>query len=455
MNSPFYWGVATSAFQIEGAWKEGGRGPSIWDVFCDLPGRIQNGDRADVACDHFHRYEEDVALMKELGVNAYRFSIAWPRIVPDGTGAANPAGIDFYNRLIDCLLRNGIEPFPTLYHWDLPIGCQFAADGWMARETAEAFARYAKICFDAFGDRVRHWITFNESWCTSVLGYGLGVFPPARKDPDAPYRAAHNLLLAHGLAVRAFREGGYAGEIGLANNCDWREPLTDSPADRAAAERAVQFFYGWFTDPVVFGEYPEEMRSKLGARLPEFSAEERELVKGSADFLGLNHYTTLYASAEKPERGNDIGPNGNGGMIEDQDVFLSVDPQWKRTDMLWGVVPWGFRRMLNWISRRYPGLPIYVTENGCSCPEPDVESALNDTMRQEYLKAYTASMQAAKEEDKVDVRGYFCWTLMDNFEWNSGFARHLGLIRTSPDDLTRHRKGSFYTYRDLIRQARG
>lgn len=455
MAEPFFWGVATSSFQIEGALREGGRAPSTWDVFCDLPGRILNGDRPDIACDHYHRFEEDVALMKELGVNAYRFSIAWPRIIPDGTGAVNPEGVAFYSRLIDCLLSNGIEPFPTLYHWDLPIGCQLAADGWMARETSTYFARYAKACFDAFGDRVHHWITFNESWCSAVLGYGLGVFPPARKDRDAPYRAAHNLLMAHALAAREFRDGGYSGAIGLANNCDWREPLTDSPADRAAAERAVQFFYGWFTDPVVFGEYPEEMRAKLGKRLPEFTAEERELIKGSADFLGLNHYTTLYASAEKPERGNDIGPNGNGGMIEDQDVFLSVDPEWVRNDMQWNIVPWGFRRMLNWIGRRYPGLPIYVTENGCSCVEPDLASAENDTMRSDFLKDYTAAMLAARDEDGVNVRGYFCWTLMDNFEWTSGYSKHFGLIRTSPDDLTRYRKGSFFTYRDLIRAERG
>lgn len=450
MKNEFVWGVSSSAFQIEGATSEGGRGLSTWDVYTRTPGKILNGDTADIACDHYHRYREDVKLMAELGVTGYRFSIAWPRIVPDGVGAPNPAGIAFYSDLIDTLLEYGIQPYPTLYHWDLPVINQFVVDGWLSRQTAEAFARYAGICFEAFGDRVRHWITLNESWCSAVIGYGLGAFPPGRRDSEQPYLAAHNLLLAHAMAARTFREGGFDGQIGIANNCDWREPLTGAEADRQAAERALQFFYGWFTDPLVFGEYPEMMREKLGCRLPEFTSDERKFVAGSVDFLGLNHYTTLYASAEPPAVGCDIGPNGNGGMIADQDVFLSVDPAWVQTDMVWSIVPWGLRKMLNWVGERYPGIPVYVTENGCSCPEPDVESALNDTMRQEYLKAYTASCLAARDEDGVDVRGYFCWTLLDNFEWTSGYARHFGLVRCTPSDLTRIRKGGFRTYRDII-----
>ena len=425
-------------------------GLSTWDIYLRIPGKIANGHTADIACDHYHRYKEDVKLMAELGVKAYRFSISWPRIIPDGIGKTNPAGIAFYSNLIDELLSYGIEPYPTLYHWDLPVNNQFVEDGWLSRKTAEYFANYAKICFDAFGDRVKNWITLNESWCSAVLGYGQGVFPPGRTDSEQPYLAAHNFLLAHAMAVRVFRENGYAGQIGIANNCDWREPLTDSEEDRIAAERALQFFYGWFSDPLIFGEYPEMMQKKLGKRLPRFSADDRKLVTGSVDFLGLNHYTTLYASATEPKVGGDIGPNGNGGMIADQNVFLSVDPNWKQNDMFWSIVPWGLRKTLNWIGKRYHGIPVYVTENGCSVPEPDLESALNDTMRQDFIKSYTAECLKARDIDKVDVRGYFCWTMLDTFEWNQGYNRHFGLVRCTPQDLTRIRKGGFFTYQDII-----
>ena len=391
-------------------------------------------------------------MLKLLGVNAYRFSIAWPRIQPGGRGAPNPEGIAYYNKLIDLLLANGITPFVTLYHWDLPLDLQMAHDGWLNREIVDDFTAYATLCFDAFGDRVKHWITLNEPWCCAVLGHGLGVFPPGRTDPDEPYLVAHHMLLAHAGAVRAFRERGSDGVIGITNNCDWREPLTQKPEDREAAERAVEFFYAWFADPVVFGEYPEVMRKRLGARLPEFTEEQKTLMKGSADFLGLNHYSTLYASAEKPEVDAGIGPNGNGGMSDDQEVFLSADPAWERTDMQWNILPWGFRKLLNWIADRYPGYPIYVTENGCACREPDAVSALDDDQRCRFLKSYTDAMFEAVRTDGVDVRGYFCWSLMDNFEWAQGYTKRLGLIRCSPDNLERVPKRSFFTYREIIRK---
>lgn len=448
----FVWGAATAAYQIEGGTLEGGRGYSIWDAFCRIPGRVHAMANGDVACDSYHRVEEDVRMLKLLGVNAYRFSIAWPRIQPGGRGAPNPEGIAYYNKLIDLLLANGITPFVTLYHWDLPLDLQMAHDGWLNREIVDDFTAYATLCFDAFGDRVEHWITLNEPWCYAVLGHGLGVFPPGRTDPDEPYLAAHHMLLAHAGAVRAFRERGSDGVIGITNNCDWREPLTQKPEDREAAERAVEFFYAWFADPVVFGEYPEVMRKRLGARLPEFTEEQKTLMKGSADFLGLNHYSTLYASAEKPEVDAGIGPNGNGGMSDDQEVFLSADPAWERTDMQWNILPWGFRKLLNWIADRYPGYPIYVTENGCACREPDAVSALDDDQRCRFLKSYTDAMFEAVRTDGVDVRGYFCWSLMDNFEWAQGYTKRLGLIRCSPDNLERVPKRSFFTYREIIRK---
>ena len=453
MKKNFVWGTATAAYQIEGGAFEGGRGFSIWDAFSRIPGRVLNMENGDVACDSYHRYPEDIAMLRQLGVDAYRFSIAWPRIQPTGRGEPNPEGIAWYNRLIDSLLAAGITPYVTLYHWDLPLDLQMAHDGWLNREIVGDFSRYAEICFRAFGDRVKHWITFNEPWCVSVLGHGQGVFPPGRISPDEPYVAAHNILLAHAEAVRVFRDSGREGVIGITNNCDWREPLTDSAEDRAAAQRAVEFFYGWFTDPVVFGDYPTVMRERLGKRLPEFTSRERELLTGSADFLGLNHYSTLYASATPPPSNSDVGPNGNGGMSADQEVYYSTDPAWEQTDMLWNIVPWGFRKMLNWIAARYPGYPIYVTENGCACAEPDAISALNDDQRCRFLKGYIGALTDAIEEDGLDVRGYFCWSLLDNFEWAQGYSKRFGLIRCSPGSLERVPKKSFFVYRDLIRAS--
>ena len=448
-GNEFIWGTATSSYQIEGAIHEGGRGESIWDVFCREPGRIKDGSDGSVACDHYHRFHEDVELIAGLGCNGYRFSLSWPRIFPDGTGKVNPEGIAFYNRLIDDLLAHGITPFVTLYHWDLPASCKY---GWLNKDTVKAFGEYAKICFDAFGDRVRNWMTLNESWCSAVLGYGLNVFAPGIRDSRLPYIAAHNLLLAHGCAVRKFREGGYAGEIGIANNCDWREPLTPDPLDQEASERALQFFYGWYTDPLFTGEYPEMMRSRLGKRLPEFSAEEKEMLIGSADFLGLNHYTSSYVSGHPPKNeGKEVV--GNGGLADDQGVYLVPVPGAPKTDMGWAIVPWGLRKLLNWIAKRYRNTPIYITENGCAAPEPDEESAKNDVMRQKYLQDYIAEALKARDEDKVDLRGYFCWSLLDNFEWTSGYLRRFGLVRCSPDKLDRIPKGAYYTYRDMIRKS--
>ena len=455
MERDFVWGAATAAYQVEGAWQEGGKGLSIWDAYAHTPGKILNGDNGDIACDQYHRFEEDVELMRGMGITAYRFSISWSRIVPDGLGAVNQSGIDYYKRLINCLLSNGIAPWVTLYHWDLPLALQMEKDGWLSKETAEAFARYAKICFAAFGDRVKNWITLNEPWCSSVLGHGLAVFAPGRKSPDEPYLAAHNLLLAHAMAVKEFRAGKFDGAIGITNNCDWREPLTNSQGDRDAAQRSLEFFYGWFTDPVVFGDYPDVMRKRLGDRLPRFTDAERDLLKGSSDFLGLNHYSTSLASSEAPpSSGKADSIAGNGGMSDDQCVYLSDDPAWGKTDLQWNVVPWGFRKMLNWVCDRYPGIPVYVTENGCAVNEPDAETALNDEFRCRFLEGYIGAMKQAILEDGRNVKGYFCWSLMDNFEWAFGYSKRFGLIRCDYKTLERMPKKSYYHYRDIIRSSK-
>lgn len=448
MKEGFTWGVATAAYQVEGAWQEGGKGLSIWDAFAHTPGKIFQNQNGDVACDQYHLYERDVELMRDLGVGGYRFSISWSRIIPDGKGDVSREGVEYYNRLIDCLLKNNIQPFVTLYHWDLPLALQLENDGWLSYETSKAFARYAEVCFKEFGDRVKSWMTFNEGWCTAVLGHGVGYFAPGRISKDEPYLVAHNLLLAHGLAVKSFREKNIQGQIGIANNCDWREPLTDSNEDKAAAELALEFFYGWFTDPVVFGDYPESMKNRLGERLPPFTPEQKEMMKGSSDFLGLNHYTTHFASASEPKENNIAPENGNGGMADDQKIFLSYDPDWAISGMGWFVVPWGFRKMLNWIDQRYGHLPIYVTENGTVGPES--EDPINDNFRADFIDQYTDALSKAVHEDNIDVRGYFCWTLLDNFEWARGYDMRFGLIHTNFETLERTPKKSFEKYKSII-----
>jgi len=425
----FIFGTATSSYQIEGAWKEGGKGPSIWDAFCQIPGRVHQGDTGEVACDHFHRYPEDVKLMAEMGIDAYRFSLSWPRIQPDGQGDPNPEGIAFYHRLIDELLAHGITPWITLYHWDLPLALEMEEDGWLNPRIADRFQRYAEICFEAFGDRVKHWLTLNEPWVVAILGYGQGVFAPGRLSNDEPYLAGHQLLRAHAQAVHSYRskfQPEQGGRIGITNNCDWREPLSDSPTDRAAAERALEFFLAWFADPIYFGHYPASMRERLGERLPEFTEEERSLLKGSADFFGLNHYTTLLAGELPPGEEADIGVYGNGGIAEDQDVKLVADPSWETTTMGWAIVPWGCRKLLQWIDQRYGGPDIFITENGCSLDDQLVDGEVNDYQRQQFLQGYIKACHEAIESG-VKLRGYFVWAFMDNFEWASGYSKRFGL----------------------------
>ena len=439
----FMWGAATASYQIEGGVCEGGRGPSIWDAYCRTPGRVANMENGDVACDSYHKYMEDVKLLKELGVSTYRFSIAWPRIQPNGVGEANPDGIAYYNNLINALIDNGITPFVTLYHWDLPLDLQICHDGWLNSSITDKFVEYAKICFDNFGDRVKHWITFNEPWCVSLLGYGTGQHAPGRACREEAYRAAHNLLIAHGKTVKLFRDGGYDGVIGITNNTEWKEPMTDSDDDIEAADRAVTFDFGWFTDPVVFGDYPEVMKKRLAGVIPEFTAEEKQLLKNSIDFIGLNHYSTKYVSATPVE--GCLPQSGN--IFDDPGVYSWIDPEWEKTLMGWSFVPWGLRKLLNWIGNRYNNIPIYITENGCAC------EGLEDDFRCRYLTEYTNAVKQAVIEDKVNVAGYFCWSLLDNFEWAYGYAKTFGIVACGPDNTERRPKKSYYTYQGIIKNS--
>ncbi len=426
----FLWGAATAAYQIEGAWATDGRGPSIWDAFSHTPGKTHEGDTGDVACDHYHRIEEDVALMRKLGLKCYRFSISWSRIMPQGRGEVNEKGIAFYNKLINTLVANDIEPWVTLFHWDLPLALQMEMDGLLNPEIAHEFANYGRLCFERFGDRVKNWITLNEPWCSAFLGHGNGYFAPGRVSDTEPYIAAHNLLRAHAYIVDIYRrefQPAQEGQIGITNNCDWREPLTDSAEDKAAAQRALEFFLGWFADPVYFGDYPASMRERVGERLPEFSEKDAALLKGSSDFFGLNHYTTMMAAQPSEEISGMGDIKGNGGLSADQQVALSDDPSWEKTDMGWNIVPWGCRKLLEWIDERYDHPPIYITENGCAMPgEDDKNVALNDLKRRDFLKSYLEACHEAIDNG-VDLRGYMTWSLLDNFEWALGYSRRFGL----------------------------
>jgi beta-glucosidase len=383
----FIWGTATSSYQVEGAANIDGKGPSIWDAFVSIPGKILNGETGNIACDHYHKFKEDIQLMKNMGVKAYRFSIAWSRVMPTGKDVVNEQGIKFYSDLIDELIKADIEPWVTLYHWDLPLALQLEDDGWLSDVIPDYFAAYSDLCFSRFGDRVKNWITLNEPWVVAILGYGQGVFAPGRVSTSEPYQAAHQLILAHGKAVQVYREkySHQNGKIGMSNNCDWREPLTNKQEDIDAAERALLFFVGWFADPIYKGDYPNVMRERLGDRLPKFSEEEKIMIKGTSDFFGLNHYTTMYA-AQADENVIETNVYGNGGISEDQEVDLSLGKDWKLTLMNWAVVPWGCKKLLDWISDRYDSPNIYITENGCAYPDEIIDGEVNDIDRLEFYK---------------------------------------------------------------------
>ena len=448
----FIWGSATSSYQIEGAWNIDGKGPSIWDSYCQIPGKIDNNDHGNVACDHYSKMKADVKMMADLGLKAYRFSISWPRVLPNGRASSiNEKGIQFYDDLIDELEKYQIEPWVTLYHWDLPLALQLEEDGWLGRNTSDLFADYADICFQAFGDRVKNWITLNEPWVVAVLGYGQGVFAPGRISNSEPYLAAHHLILAHAKAVDLYRkkyQSDQQGRIGITNNCDWREPLSNAEADRRAAERALEFFLGWFADPIYFGHYPAVMVERLGERLPKFLQSEVELIKGSSDFFGLNHYTTMLAS--DATNGIEAGSvYGNGGLSEDQDVNLKVDPNWEKTAMGWAIVPWGCQKLLEWIHHRYDGPEIYITENGGAFEDEIKAGVVSDFDRLEFVKTYLLACHKAIENG-VNLKGYMLWSLMDNFEWASGYSKRFGIHYVDFDTLERTPKASAIWYKTVM-----
>lgn len=443
----FIWGVATSAYQIEGAPTTDGRGTSIWDTFCERPGTTR-GASGDFAHGHYTQWPEDVEALRDLGVDAYRFSISWPRLFPDGV-TFNETGARFYDQLIDALLKAGITPWVTLYHWDLPQALQDEFGGWADRRSIESFTRYADACFARYGDRVKNWITLNEPWCSSVLGYAVGTHAPGLRDPALAWRVGHHLLLAHGKAVKCFRERhqpSHGGQIGIVNNCDFRRPLNDCQADREAAEEALELMFAWFGDPIWKGDYPDAVKRAAGKALPEFSDAEKALLKRSSDFLGLNHYATYFAS--RVDRAG-LQAVGNAGIFGSDSIRLSAPENCDFTAMHWPIVPDGFREMLHWLDRRYDHPAIYVTENGIAAKETNASEAVQDSQRSQYFETYIAAALQARAEG-VDLRGYFGWCLLDTFEWAWGFDVQFGLIRHDMQTGERTRKNSFQCFQGII-----
>ncbi|XP_024020309.1 beta-glucosidase 12-like [Morus notabilis] len=442
----FIFGTASSAYQYEGSVKEGGRGPSIWDIYTHkYPERIENGSNGDVANDEYHRYKEDVRNMKEMNLDAYRFSISWSRLLPNGklSGGVNKEGIKYYSNLINELLANGLKPFVTLFHWDLPQALEDEYGGFLSPHIVNHFKDYAELCFKEFGDRVKHWITLNEPWSYSIGGYSEGFFPPGRcsdwqnlnctggDSGTEPYLVSHYQLLSHATAVKLYKEKYQAsqkGVIGIALVSNWFVPFSNAKQHQNTALRAIDFMFGWFMDPLANGDYPHSMRSLVGKRLPKFTKEESKLVKGSFDFLGLNYYTTNYAAYASNH--NSV----NGSYTTDAQANLTPQrngvPIGPKAASEWlYVYPVGIHEILLYTKRMYYNPLIYITENGIdefNDPKLSLEQALNDTQRIDYHFRHLSYLRKAIK-DGVNVKGYFAWSLLDNFEWFSGYSVRFGI----------------------------
>ena len=438
----FTMGVATSAFQIEGAVREGGRGASTWDTFMAQPRRIADGSTAAITADHYHRYREDVALMKELGVDSYRFSLAWPRIQPGGRGRANREGVAFYDRLLDELLAAGIRPMVTLYHWDTPEELQHAG-GWLVRDTAKRFGDYALLAAEAFGDRVDSWVTINEPATVTLNGYGLGVHAPGATRLFDALPAAHHQLLGHGLAVQALRSVGVAGKIGITNVHSPVVAARDRTMDRFFAKVFDLVHNRIFADPVLLGSYPKPPfgAGKLFRALEEVSTEDLVTIHQPLDFYGLNYYMPTRIRAGAPKTGET--PDGDADAMRNVPFSLMSWPEFPTTGFGWPVAPEYLGVALGQVAARYGEVlpPVYITEGGASFPDAVSESGVHDRERVDYLAAHLAV--ALNGAAGVDLRGYFVWSLLDNWEWAAGFSQRFGLVHVDFDTQERTPKDSY------------
>ncbi len=432
----FLFGTATAAYQVEGAAAEDGRGPSVWDTFSHTPGRVANGDTGDVACDSYHRYGEDVRLLAGLGVQAYRFSVSWSRVLPAGAGTVNQAGLDYYRRLVDALRDAGIEPAATLFHWDLPQALEDTG-GWLSRDTAARFADYATVLADALGDRVGRWITLNEPVVVTWNGHVEGTHAPGRTLGAGAFPVAHHQLLGHGLAVGALRAAADT-PVGITNNYGVIRPASGSAADVAAAELRDALHNQLFTDPVLLGAYPPALRELAAGTVRDGDL---ATIAAPVDFLGVNYYFPELIRAD---------PAAPFGAAE------APWPDGPRTAFGWPVVPEGFTETLIWLKDRYGDAlpPVYVTENGAAYDDvPGADGAVHDPDRVSYLDSHLRAVRAAIDAG-VDVRGYYCWSLLDNFEWAQGFSKRFGLVHVDFATLARTPKDSYGWYRDLIAAQR-
>jgi beta-glucosidase len=436
----FAWGAATAAFQIEGATTADGRGESIWDRFARTPGKVHNGDTGDPACDHYNRWQEDLDLIASLGLRAYRFSVSWPRIQPSGRGPANQRGLDFYRRLVVGLRERGISPLVTLYHWDLPQALEDEG-GWASRDVAERFAEYAELVFDGLGDLVEDWTTHNEPYVTSFLGYALGTKAPGATDWQRALRASHHVLLSHGRVVRAFRETGRNGRIGITTDLTVARAGRDRDDDRAAARRLDGHHNRWFLDPLFRGEYPADMLELYEKRfgpLEAIQADDLGTIAQPIDYLGVNFY-----------RPNLVMARDDDSVLGLVDVPLDADT----TAMGWPVVPEALTELLVGVKRDYGDVPLLITENGAAFEDrTNGADVVEDPRRVAYIESHLAAVEKAIEAG-VDVRGYFVWSLLDNFEWEHGYSQRFGIVYVDFETQRRIPKRSALWYRDRIAAA--
>jgi beta-glucosidase len=434
----FQWGVSTSAYQIEGGAKDDGRSPSIWDAFATVPGAVYQGHNGDVAADHYHRMREDVALMAELGIRSYRFSVAWPRVIPEGTGLTNQGGLSFYDRLVDELLEYHIEPTLTLYHWDLPWVLHDRG-GWLSRATALAFAEYADVVSRRLGDRVKRWITINEPFCAAYLGYGVGLHAPGLRDPQAAVVAAHHLLLGHGMAVGRVRANAAEAQIGISLDLAPIYAADDRAETRVAVEKQDRFKNRWFLDPIFRGAYPESLFAEQGLAPPPIQDGDMRLIASPTDFLGVNYYSRELISGE-----------------------ADIPGSWRRvypvpgspyTAMNWEVFPQGLSDLLLRLQRDYAPAAMVITENGAAYDDEwSGGEQISDPERRQYLQSHIQAVARAVEQG-APVRGYYFWSLLDNFEWAEGYAKRFGLIYVDYPTRQRIIKESGYWYRDFLALA--
>lgn len=440
----FVWGAATAAYQIEGAVHEDGRGTSIWDTFSHTPGKIHNGDTGDVACDHYHRWSDDVQLMQNLGLQAYRFSIAWPRVLPQGRGQSNERGLDFYDALVDRLLEANITPFVTLYHWDLPQALQDRG-GWANRDTVDAFVEYADLVAGRLGDRVQYWITHNEPWVASILGNYWGLHAPGERDLRTALQVAHHLLLSHGRAVPVLRSARAGAQVGITLNLSPVYPETSSPDDQAAAARADAFHNRWFLDPLYGRGYPQDLAAIAADTMPEMQGNDLDQIATPTDFLGINYYfpQTVHAVSTGEN------PLGRANRTPEQERAAGREI----TEMGWPVVPDGLFDLLTRVHHDYAPRAIYITENGAAIDDQVQNGQVDDPRRIAYLHDHFLAARRAMGEG-VPLRGYFVWSLLDNFEWAHGYAKRFGIVYVDYETQDRILKTSATWYKGVIEESR-